>query len=89
MVRPESSLLAALGCRLALAPQGLYDMRWEMVQNQHSKTVLTGKRDATKKEWHAALGYYPIAGIELASNEGQRDAACLALTYLIDHAGDE
>lgn len=81
MARPESSLVAALAVRIAAERRGL---SVAVVQNQHSKKVLTGSANAEKKVWHQALGHYSILGKDLLTNEGRRDAACLALTYLID-----
>lgn len=81
MARPESSLLSALAVRLAL--QGLDLPAAIMVSNQHSKAVLVGNANAEKKTWHTALDRYSFAGA-MPSNEGERDALCLALTYLWD-----
>ena len=82
MSRPEASLLASLGVRMAADK---YGRRVVMVQNQHSKKVLLDvSRDVTKREWHGALNRYTIEGRELVTNEGQRDALCLALTHFID-----
>ena len=82
MTRPESSLLAALCVRLAAERARL---RVSTVQNQHSKKVLTGaSREVTKKQWHAGLDRLTIVGRDKATNEGERDALCLGVTYLAD-----
>jgi hypothetical protein len=51
-----------------------------IVANQHSKSVLVGNGNATKKQWHEGLRPYAIH----LPNEATRDAGCLGLTYLID-----
>jgi len=81
MARPESSLVAALAVRVAAERFGL---PVSCVQNQHSKKVLTGSATVDKKDWHRALGRYSIDGKHKVTNEGQRDALCLGLTFLID-----
>lgn len=78
MSRPESSLMAALSLRLAAGREPV------VVQNQHSKKVLVNNANATKKQWHTALDAISIEGRNLVRNEGERDALCLALTYLYD-----
>jgi len=82
MSRPESSLLAALGVRLLAETFALPVV---MIANQHSKSVLTGHPNTDKKGWHLALSGYDIAG-PVPKNEGQRDAACLAVTYFLDRS---
>ena len=84
MARPESSLLSALALRIEARRQGHSVV---VVSNQHSKMVLLGKGqgNATKAQWHTALDRLPWTHEGATpTNEGQRDALCLALTYLID-----
>lgn len=83
MSRPESSLISATVIRIWAYDQGLPLV---MVANQHSKSILVHNANATKKEWHTALDRLLISGHKV-SNEGERDALCLALTYLIDQKG--
>lgn len=85
ILRPESSLLAALALRHAAA-------RWEvpiaaMVQPQTHKRVVCGNGNATKKEEHAALAQLatslPILGYSLVTNEATRDALCVGIAHLL------
>jgi len=80
MSRPESSLVSATAIRL-----WAWHRKWPvtMVANQHSKKVLVNNANATKTEWHQALKRYWFDGT-MPTNEGERDALCLALTYLYD-----
>lgn len=82
MSRPEASLMAAVAIRQVARRAGC---TIEMVDNRHSKKVLTGNGNADKKQWHAALSAQPWrhAGPPV-SNEGQRDALALALTWLAE-----
>lgn len=84
MARPESSALAALAVRIAAAA-ARYPVA--MVGAQSAKHLLTGRRDADKPDVRAALE--ALAWLEnrhLLTNEGRRDAAALALTWLTRHA---
>jgi hypothetical protein len=83
MSRPESSLVAAAVIRQVARRLGL---PVSMVANQHSKKVLVGNGNADKKQWHKALDRLPWSSHVGAkpTNEGQRDAFCLALTYLLE-----
>lgn len=82
MSRPESSLLTALALRIEARRQG-HDV--VVVSNQHSKKLLVGNGNATKPQWHKALDRLPWTHTGYRpTNEGQRDAMCLALTYLIE-----
>ena len=80
MARPESSLLAALALRIEARRQG---HGVHIVQNQHSKKVLVGNGNASKSEWHAGISKFTYSGPK-PTNEGQRDAFCLGLTFLLD-----
>lgn len=82
MARPESSLLGGLAVRILANRFGLALV---MVQNQHSKSVICGNGNATKPQWHAGLTKFDLQGVK-PTNEGQRDAVCLALTFFIDRA---
>lgn len=81
MARPESSLVSAMAVRIYVANEIGRPMT--MVANQHSKSVLVGNANATKKVWHTGLGYFTIGGT-MPTNEGERDALCLAVTYFYD-----
>lgn len=80
MSRPESSLVSAAVIRQVAQRHG---HPVTMVSNQHSKKVLVGNGNATKHQWHEVLQRVTLLGSK-PTNEGQRDAACLALTYLIE-----
>lgn len=82
MARPESSLVSAAVIRQVALRQGHPVV---MVSNQHSKKVIARDGNADKKKWHAAMERLPWHHHgKRPTNEGQRDAMCLALTYLID-----
>lgn len=85
ILRPESSLLAALALRQAAA-------RWEvpvtsMVQPQTHRRVICGNQRATKKEEHEALAQLaatlPIQDYDKITNEATRDALCVGITQLL------
>jgi hypothetical protein len=89
IMRPESSLLAALALRQAAA-------LWEvpiapMVQPQTHKRIVCGNGNATKKEEHAALAQLaatlPILDYDRVTNEAIRDALCVALAHLTRKEG--
>lgn len=82
MSRPESSLVAAAVIRQVAQR---HDYKISMVSNQHSKKVLVGNGNADKKQWHKALDRLPWSHLgQKPTNEGQRDALCLGLTYLLE-----
>ena len=82
MARPESSLVSATAIRQVARHHGHPVV---MVSNQHSKKVLVDNGNATKAEWHQAIERLPWTHTgHRPTNEGQRDAMCLALTYLIE-----
>lgn len=78
MMRPESSLLAALDVRLAARLQDVTDLH--MVAAQSVKFRFTGQRDADKRVMHEVL-YREHPGIrDLApNNEHTRDALGIGL----------
>lgn len=85
IMRPESSLLAALALRQVAA-------RWvipvaPMVQPQTHKRVVCGNGNATKKEEHAALAQLattlPILEYRRITNEATRDALCVGIAHLL------
>lgn len=80
MSRPESSLVSATVIRQVAQRHGHPVM---MVSNQHSKKVLVRNGNATKPQWHKALDRLTWTGPK-PTNEGQRDAMCLGLTYLLE-----
>lgn len=84
IMRPESSLLAALALRIAadrldipVAP---------MVSPSQHKKAICGNARADKPEAHAALAQLavslPIRGYERVTNADKRDALCVGLAYL-------
>lgn len=82
MARPESSLVSAAIIRQIARRHGHEVV---MVSNQHSKKVLVDNGNATKPEWHRALERLPWHHTgSRPTNEGQRDAMCLGLTWLIE-----
>lgn len=82
MARPESSLVSAAVIRQVARRQGHQIV---MVSNQHSKKILTGNGNADKKMWHQAIERFDWSHRgQWPTNEGQRDAMCLALTFLIE-----
>lgn len=79
-VRPESSLLAAHVLGSVFRPESL-----TMIQAQHVKKIITGNGNAKKPEVKKALMAMTwIVGLFMVTNEHQRDALSLALTYLAD-----
>lgn len=86
MSRPESSLVSAAVIRQAALREGHTVV---MVSNQHSKKVIAGNGNADKKAWHAAMEQMPWHHFGTKpTNEGQRDAMCLGLTWLIEKEDD-
>lgn len=85
ILRPESSLLAALALRQAATRREVPIA--PMVQPQTHKRVVCGNGNATKKEEHAALAQLattlPILEYQRVTNEATRDALCVALAHLI------
>ena len=77
---PEVSLLCALSIRLAAAGTGI---PFASVHAKKGKKMMTGDANADKKVAHAALMSLPwIEGLDMVTNEGQRDAMLVALAYL-------
>lgn len=77
MSRPESSLLAALGIRLAAQSLG---MPLHMVGAQRAKKLLTGNSNADKKEVRATIDrVFPIVATLKPRNDDTYDAIALAL----------
>lgn len=81
MSRPESSLMGAVVVRTLARDHG---HPVTMVDNRHSKKVLVGNSNVDKPGWHKVLERITWDG-ERPTNEGQRDAFCLGLTYLIEN----
>jgi hypothetical protein len=85
ILRPESSLLAALALRHAAARWGMPIA--SMVQPQAHKRVVCGNGNATKREEHAGLAQLatslPIIGYSLVTNEATRDALCVGIAHLL------
>ena len=77
---PEVSLLCALSIRLAAAGYGI---PFAAIHAKSGKKMLTGNANADKKMAHTALMTLDwIDGLAMVTNEGQRDAMLVALTYL-------
>lgn len=84
VIRPESSLLAALALRIVAETFAFPVQR--MVAPQTHKGFICGNRSADKREHHAALKRVAadlrVSGMELVTNEDLRDALSIGLTHL-------